>query len=330
MKEWVIKSYSGYEGLVLQEGKEKTAGLGEVRLRIEAFALNWGDADLMLDNYSFSFERFPARIGMEACGIVDQVGPDVTGIEVGERYCTLPYFYYNNGTSAESAVVDARYVTKAPKGLSAVESASIWMQYLTAYFPLTDYIKAGPGKHVFVPAATSTAGNAALQIGKILGANMIGTTRHEHKRQYLLDSGANHVIIDDGNSDLSAQIMSYSNDQGFDLAFDPVGKGMMNRYSGALRREGVIALYGWLDAQRPTVPILDMIVKNASFRVYSLFNYVENPILMEEGKEFVYKHIQSGELKPRIDKVYPMEGYREAWGYLRNVRKTHGKVVVEV
>ena len=69
-REWVINSYSGYEGLTLQDCALEDAGPGEIRLRIEAFALNWGDADLMLDNYSFSFDHFPARIGMEAAGIV--------------------------------------------------------------------------------------------------------------------------------------------------------------------------------------------------------------------------------------------------------------------
>ena len=60
VREWVINSYSGYKGLVLQNCEMEEAGPGEVRLRIEAFALNWGDADLMLDNYSFSFPKFPA------------------------------------------------------------------------------------------------------------------------------------------------------------------------------------------------------------------------------------------------------------------------------
>ena len=69
-REWVIKDYSGYQGLTLQDCEIQNAGPGEVRLRIEAFALNWGDMDLMLDRYSFSFEKFPARIGMEAAGIV--------------------------------------------------------------------------------------------------------------------------------------------------------------------------------------------------------------------------------------------------------------------
>lgn len=330
MREWVINDYTGYKGLVLQDCEQENAGPGEVRLRIEAFALNWGDADLMLDMYSFSFERFPARIGMEACGIVDQIGEGVTDIKIGDRYCTLPYFYFNKGASAESVVIDRKYITKAPESLTAVESASIWMQYMTAYFPLTEHIKAGPGKNILIPAATGTAGNAALQIGKLLGANMIGTTRHEYNRSYLLKTGASHVFIDNGQNDLAEAIMEFTNGKGIDLAFDPIGKGMMNRYSKALAKDSKILLYGWLSGQAPEVPILDMIVKNASFYPYSLFNYVEDAARCERGKTFVYKCIQDGSLRPKVDKVYPMEGYREAWDYMRETRKSHGKVVVEV
>ncbi|MBT6198017.1 MAG: hypothetical protein HOI06_04430, partial [Pelagibacteraceae bacterium] len=63
-REWVINDYSGFKGLVLQEFSPQKPGPGEIRLRVEAFALNWGDMDLMLDRYSFSFNKFPARIGM--------------------------------------------------------------------------------------------------------------------------------------------------------------------------------------------------------------------------------------------------------------------------
>ena len=101
-REWVIDSYSGFEGLRLQECDIEEPGPTDVRIRVEAFALNWGDADLMNDQYSFSFESFPARTGIEASGIVEAVGPEVTGVEVGERYGTLPYFYYNRGASADT------------------------------------------------------------------------------------------------------------------------------------------------------------------------------------------------------------------------------------
>ena len=64
---------------------------------------------------------------------------------MGQRYCTLPYFYDNAGTSADFAVVDARYITPAPEGPSAVEATSVWMQYMTASYPVIDISKAGPG-----------------------------------------------------------------------------------------------------------------------------------------------------------------------------------------
>ena len=325
---WVIHDSSGYEGLSLIEQKEETPQAGEVRLKIEAFALNWGDADLMLDMYSFSFPTFPARIGMEAVGIVDMVGADVTGIEVGERYCTLPYFYYNQGTSADSAVVDARYITKAPKGLSAVESTSVWMQYMTAYFPIVELSKAGPEKTFLIPAATSTAGSAAVEIAKLYGATVIGTTRFEYNTEYLKKLGVDHVFVADSGN-LADLIQDVTKGKGIDAAFDPIGAGMMNQYSPALAKNATIYFYGFLDAQFPQLPLIDMFQANATFQPYSLFNYVENEEMCEKGKAFVYDALEQGKLKPIIDKVYPMEGYKEAWEYLKSSRSSHGKVVIE-
>ena len=327
-REWVIKDYSGFKGLVLQECKPQNVGPGEIRLRIEAFALNWGDMDLMLDRYSFSFKNFPARIGMEAAGIIEEIGEGVTGIELGERYCTLPYFYYNKGASADFVTIDARYVTPAPKNLSAVESASVWMQFMTAYYPIVELCKAAPGKHILATAATGTAGNAALNIGAIFGANMIATTRFEENRDYLIESGASHVIVAD-NNDLAGTLRQMTDDHGIDAAFDPVGAGMIARYSPALARDATIFFYGTLDGVFPQLPIVDMFQANATFHPYSLFNYVEDPEMQTNGTNFVYKAIEEGTLVPNIDRIYPMEEYREAWEYLSQPRTKHGKVVIE-
>ena len=325
---WVIHDYSGYEGLSLEEFAEEAPGPGEIRLRIEAFALNWGDMDLMLDRYSFSFPEFPARIGIEAAGIVDAVGPDVSGINEGDRYCTLPYFYDNRGASAESVVIDVRYVTKAPEGLSAVESASIWMMYMTAYFPVVELSNAGPGTSILATGATGTAGTAALEIGRMRGANMIATTRFEYNREFLEAAGANHVYVD-GDGDLAELLSEVTDGKGIDAAYDCVGAGLIGQYSPALARDATIYFYGFLDAQFPELPLVDMFQANATFHPYSLFNYVMDHEMNERGKAFVYEALASGGLRPRIDRVFPMEGYRDAWDYLKEPRKTHGKVVVE-
>jgi NADPH:quinone reductase-like Zn-dependent oxidoreductase len=284
--------------------------------------------DLMLDRYSFSFKNFPARIGMEAAGIVDEIGEGVTGIELGARYCTLPYFYFNNGASADFITIDARYVTPAPKKLSAVESASVWMQFMTAYYPIVELCKAAPGKHILVTAATGTAGNAALNIGAIFGANMIATTRFEENCDYLLDSGASHVIVS-GNNELAKTLRKMTEGHGIDAVFDPVGAGMIAQYSPALARDATIFFYGTLDGAFPQLPIVDMFQANAIFHPYSLFNYVEDLQMQDKGTAFVYNALENGKLAPNIDRVYPMEGYREAWEYLSQPRTKHGKVVIE-
>lgn len=327
---WVINSYSGYQGLSLVDVPVEQPGPGEIRLRVEAFALNWGDMDLMLDNYSFSFQSFPARIGMEAAGIVEAVGEGVEGIAIGDRYCNLPYFYYQRGASTETLIIDARYITPAPEGLSAVESASIWMQYMTAYFPLAEISKAGVGSYALATAATSTAGTAALEIGRILGATMIGTTRFAANRDYLHGKGADHVLVTDGTgASMAEQLLQITDGKGIDLAFDPVGETMIAQYSPALARDARIYFYGTLDAKPPVLPLKDMFQKNATFQPYSLFNYVEDPDMCERGKAFVYRHLKDERIKPSIDRVYPMEEYRQAWDYLRQPRTSHGKVVIK-
>lgn len=328
-REWVVQDYStGYKSLLLRECATEEPGPNEVRLRIEAFALNWGDMDLMEGRYTFVFESLPARIGMEACGIVDAIGQGVEGIEFGDRYCTLPYFYFNRGASADSVTINTRYITKAPDKLTAIESSSIWMQYMTAYFPIAEVSKVGPGSNVLVTGATSTAGSAALEIGRICGANMVATSRFERNREYLMSKGANHVCLS-SEDNFVEQLREATGGKGFDVVFDPVGGSVMKKYAQVLAKDTRIYCYGFLEGIFPELPFIELLNANGTFHPYSLFNYVENSEMCEEGKAFVYKHIASGKLKPEIDKVFPMEAYLEAWNYMRTERQSHGKIIVK-
>jgi NADPH:quinone reductase-like Zn-dependent oxidoreductase len=327
-REWVIDAYDGFEGLRLQDCTPETPGPTDVRLRVEAFALNWGDNDLMHDRYSFSFSAFPARVGMEAAGIVEAVGDAVEGIEIGARYCTLPYFYDRRGASADTLLIDQAYLTPAPKGLSAVDSASVWMQFMTAYFPIVELARAAPGRIILIPAGTSTAGNAAIRIAKLKGADVIATTRSDANRDYLLSCGADHVFVDDGG-DIAAFLRDVTDGKGPDAAFDPVGGNFMDRYAPAMAKDGMLFLYGGLEGSYSAPPFLPMIQRSLWFHAYSLFNYVENPESCARGKAFVYDSLASGALAPNVDRVFAMEDYVEAWRYLRGPRTRYGKVVIQ-
>ena len=116
---------------------------------------------------------------------------------------------------------------------------------------------------------------------------------------------------------------------GIDAAFDPVGAGMIDQYSPALAKGATIFFYGTLNGVFPQLPIVDMFQANATFHPYSLFNYVEDPNMVERGISFVNQALDQGRIAPRIDRVYPMEKYRDAWEYLSAPRTSHGKVVVE-
>ncbi|MEM1413161.1 MAG: zinc-binding dehydrogenase [Pseudomonadota bacterium] len=330
-KAWVIYEYSGYEGLRLEDFPTQEPGPDQVRLRIEAFAVNWGDMDLMEDRYSYSFSSFPARIGMEAAGIVEAIGPGVEGVEPGARYCTLPHFYDNRGASAESLVVDARFLTPAPAGLSAVESASVWMQYMTAYYPVAELSQAAPGKVFLITAATSTAGSAALEIGRKLGATMIGTTRYDHNREYLQNMGADHVIVTGTtNEGLADELLELTDGRGIDAAYDAIGHGLMPEYVGALAKNSRIYFYGMLDGGFPEIPYAALFQSNALFQAYSVFNYLEDEAMCAKGIAWLNQALEAGELSPSIDRVFSFEDYPEACRYVRGTRQSHGKVVVEV
>jgi NADPH:quinone reductase-like Zn-dependent oxidoreductase len=326
-REWVIARYDGIDALELRDCDIEEPGPGEARLNVEAFALNWGDMDLMQGRYSFNFSELPARIGCEAVGIVDAVGDGVDGIAVGDRYCTLPHFYNMRGMSADSIVIDARYLTKAPDGLSAVESGSIWMQYMTAYYPIVELGKAAPGVNILVTAATSTAGYSAIEIGSKFGANMIGTSRFEYNRDYLRDGGANHVHIGDERG-LADALREFTDGEGVHAVFDSIGAGMIDEYSQSLAMDAQLFTYGTLDEHLPALPMVALYQANATFKPYSLFNYVENEAMKEKGLAYMYAALKAGDIRPNIDRVYAMSEYQDAWRYLREPRKVHGKVMI--
>lgn len=326
-REWVISAYEGYDALTLRSCEHVEPGPDDVRLRMEAFALNWGDNDLMHDNYSFSFTSLPARVGIEGCGIVDAVGDNVTDVKLGERYCTLPYFYDDRGVSAESVVVNRDYVTKAPDGLSAVEAASVWMQFLTAYYPMIELVGAKPGVNILIPAGTSTAGTAAIQMARQRGAFIISTTRSAANTAYLTGLGADAVYVDDGG-DIAGFIRDVTRGQGVHAAFDPVGGDFMERYAPAMAKGGQLFLYGGLRGNYSHPPFIPMIQNSLWFHAYSVFNYIEDADVRARGLNFVHAGLASGDLKPQVDRVFPMEGYQDAWRYLRGERHSHGKVVV--
>ena len=149
------------EDLPQQEPKEN-----EVRLKIQAIGLNRAEIMFRTGAYLES-PVFPARLGLEAAGIVDAVSAGVTGIKIGERVSTVPSFSMSsNGIYGEEAIVPAHAVARYPSELSPVEGAAIWTQYLTVWGALVHHGKVGQARGFSSrrPAAASVSPQSKFQI----------------------------------------------------------------------------------------------------------------------------------------------------------------------
>jgi len=179
-----VHETGGAEQLRIEDLEVGAPGAGEARVRIEAIGLNRSEVAFRQGGY-VQPPSMPALIGYEAAGIVEALGPDVTGFQVGERVSILPNFRQGDyGVYAEAAIVPARSLLKAPEGLTPIEAASVWMQYMTA-MAIIEVGKAGIGDFVIIRAASSSVGLAAIQLANWAGAEPIAATRTSAKADAL-------------------------------------------------------------------------------------------------------------------------------------------------
>ena len=162
----IVRFYElgGPDKLKLEEAPKQEPKENEVRLRVQATGLNRAELVYMAGHY-FEQPKLPSRIGYEAAGIVEAVGPGVDKNLVGKKVATVPGYSMNQyGVLGEEAVVPAAVLGEYPDKMSPAEGAAIWMQYLTAWGALVHYGKVTAGDFALLPAASSSVGLAAIQI----------------------------------------------------------------------------------------------------------------------------------------------------------------------
>ena len=282
--------------------------------------------------------ELPSRIGIEAAGVVDAVGPGVSGIAVGDRVGTVPYQSFDehgNWTSApakygvygESALYPASAVTPTPAKLSVQESAAVWCPYLTAWGGLIDYCGITAEDIVLITAASSSAGLAAVRISKDVGARVIGTTRTAAKKQFLLDvAGVDDVIVTD-EEEIAERVMDITSGQGFTAAYDPVGGPFIAAMIAAARPCATIVNYGNQSTEPVNFMILGMLAKRLNLKTHSLYDTSRDAATFARGTSYVSQRLESGALKAMIDRTFTLDEIVESHRYMEAQQQT-GKIVV--
>jgi NADPH:quinone reductase-like Zn-dependent oxidoreductase len=318
----------GPEVLEFVETEVPAPGPTEVRITVKAIGINRAEAMWRADAY-IEPVTFPAGLGYEAAGIVDAVGSDVTRFTPGDKVNTIPSFSMNQyHTYGEVIIAPEHAVVKHPESLSYAEAASVWMMYVTAYGALIEDAKVGKGDFVIIPAASSSVGLAAIQIANYAGATSIATTRTADKKQHLLDAGAAHVIVTN-ETGLVEEVMRITSGQGARVVFDPVGGPTFPKLISALSFQGIAYIYGALSEGATPLPVLDMIAKMITVKAHNIWLTSGDATRRKAAVEFVLKGLESGALKPVIDRTFTFDEMVEAHRYLET-NGQFGKIVVTV
>jgi NADPH:quinone reductase-like Zn-dependent oxidoreductase len=271
----------------------------------------------------------PSKLGYEAAGVVEAVGPEVNKNWLGKKASTVPAFLMTSyGVYGEVAIVPASALAIYPEKLTPEEGTSIWMQYLTAYGALIAHAQIRKGDFVVITAASSSVGIAAIEMVKAEGATSIATTRTSKKKATLIDVGATHVIATE-EEDFLARVKEITGAKGARVIFDSIaGKGV-ERLAQAAALGGTIFEYGALAAEPTPFPLFTALGKGLSIRGYTLREVFADPRLKTKAEKYVFDHVEAGDFKPRIDRVFPFAQIVEAHRYMESNQQI-GKIVVTV
>ncbi|MEV6976776.1 zinc-dependent alcohol dehydrogenase family protein [Kitasatospora sp. NPDC093806] len=318
----------GPEVLRLEDLPLGEPGPGELLIRVDAIGLNRAEVLYRGGQYIEEVREFPGRLGTEAAGVVEAVGPDVTGFAVGDPISVVPAFSMNDhAVYAERAIVPAAAVLHRPEGLGPVGGAAVWMPYVTAYGALVEIGGMGAGDTVLITAASSSVGLAAIQIANRIGAVPIATTRTTAKRDALLKAGAAEVIVTE-EQDVAERVLELTGGRGATLVFDAVaGPGVVD-LARALAPGGTLFVYGALSGQDTPFPPMT-VMRGKAMRSYTLFETTTDPEGLRRAEAFVASGLRTGAFQPMVDRVFPFEEIADAHRYLEAGAQI-GKIVVTV
>ncbi|WP_194820785.1 zinc-dependent alcohol dehydrogenase family protein [Micromonospora sp. S-DT3-3-22] len=295
----------------------------EVRVRIEAFAVNPID-QLVRGGQSPRPVRLPhARLGVEGTGVIDTVGSTVTGLTVGDPVIlgAIPDFE-TRGAYAEYTTLPADRVVPRPAGLEPVDAAALWVSYFTAYGALVERAGMRPGDRILITAASGGVGRAAIQIAHQIGAVPIAVTRRSAKVDGLVAAGAAAVIATD-REDVAEAARRHTGGAGVDIVLDAVMGPGLAALSLAAKLGGTLATVGWLDPRPASFPA------NPSLTIHRYMSLADmvDPVTARRVAAFLTAGVRTGVLRPVVDRVFTLDDIVEAHRYLEQGTAA-GKIVV--
>lgn len=315
-----IHETGGPEVLRWEEVDLAPPGPGEVRLQQAAVGLNFIDTYHRSGLYPLAL---PAVLGVEGVGVVEALGPDVSGLQVGDRVAYAGPL----GGYAQERNVPADRLVPVPEGIEDAQAAAIMLQGMTAWFLLRRTHRVQPGETILVHAAAGGVGMIACQWARCLGATVIGTVGSEEKADLARRHGCEHTILY-RTEDFPARVRAITGGQGVPVVYDGVGKATFEGSLDCLSPMGLMVSYGNASGAVPPVDLLKLATKGSLFLTRpTLFTYVaKREDLLEAARE-LFEAVLSGAIRIPVHQVRPLREAAEAHRDLE-ARRTTGSTVL--
>jgi NADPH:quinone reductase len=292
---------------------------GQALVKIAAAGINFIDVYFRTGLYKADL---PVTLGMEAAGIVEAIGPEVTGISPGDRVA----YAMARGAYAEFAVVPAWQLVKVPEGTTLEFAAASVLQGMTAHYLAHSTFALRKGDIALVHAAAGGAGLLTVQMAKMLGARVYGTVSTEEKARTARAAGCDEVILYT-QQDFETEVKRLS-PGGIDVVYDSVGQTTFLKSLNCLRPRGMMVAFGQSSgAVQPVDPLLLSQMGSLFLTRPTLANYSSTQEELQWRAGDVLRWVAEGKLSIQIHKSYRLHEAATAHRDLEG-RRTSGKLLL--
>jgi len=322
-----IHAYGGPDVMQFEECPVPAPGAGQVLVRVEAASVNFLDVQKRRGELAGqAFYRragigeaeFPAILGSQGVGVVEELGPDVKNVHTGDRVVFA-------GTSyATHALAPADWLIPVPEGVGMQQAAAGMNQGFLAYAFTHFAYPVKPGDWCLIHAAAGGIGLLLCQMAKLREGRVIGVTSSEEKAAFPREAGADEVIISK-NSDIAKEARRITGGRGVNVVYDGVGKDTFGASLDSLGLGGYLVIYGQSSGYVPPFDLMTLQEKGSLFltRTNGLPYVREYPRYLQQFVAW----LKEGKLSIRIDRTYPLAEAAQAHAAFEN-RQVSGRVLL--
>ena len=324
MRAVLCSAFTGPADLRIGEIDEPKPAGDEILIAVHAASVSFMD-HLMVSGLYQMRPPTPFVPGTEAAGIVVAVGANVTRFQPGDRVACGSW----TGGYAERMVARESKSVLLPPGVAFETAATVWHNYGTAYYALTECARAQRGETMLVTGAAGGVGLAAVDLGRHFGLRVVAGIGSNDKAGLVRSYGAGDVV-NYRSEDLRERIKAITAGEGVDICFDNIGGTIFEQMARLMKWGGRLMPIGFTSGQIPSVPMNLLLLKNYSIVGVFAGAWAEKfPEQAVRLNDTLVQLLAEGMIRPHIDRVLPLEQVKDAMRAVAN-RTVQGRIVLKI